>query len=45
MNPEKEKAPSMLQTPLRFTPLFRKYLWGGRRLQTSLGKSIGPEGN
>ena len=35
----------MLQTPLRFTPLFRKYLWGGRRLQTSLGKSIGPEGN
>lgn len=27
--------------PLRFEPLFRRYLWGGRRLGTMLGKSIG----
>ncbi len=29
--------------PLRFRPLFRRYLWGGRRLGTTLGKPIGPE--
>ncbi len=29
--------------PLRFQPLFRRYLWGGRRLGTVLGKPIGPE--
>ncbi len=27
--------------PLRFQPLFRRYLWGGRRLETMLGKVIG----
>jgi mannose-6-phosphate isomerase len=27
--------------PLRFEPIFRRYLWGGRRLATILGKSIG----
>jgi mannose-6-phosphate isomerase len=27
--------------PLRFEPLFRRYLWGGRRLQSVLGKQIG----
>lgn len=27
--------------PLRFQPLFRRYLWGGRRLESMLGKSIG----
>lgn len=27
--------------PLRFEPLFRRYLWGGRRLGTVLGKPIG----
>ncbi len=27
--------------PLRFTPLFRRYLWGGRRLAEVLGKPIG----
>jgi mannose-6-phosphate isomerase len=27
---------------LRFEPLFRRYLWGGRRLGTMLGKAIGP---
>jgi mannose-6-phosphate isomerase len=27
--------------PLRFEPLFRRYLWGGRRLGTALGKPIG----
>jgi mannose-6-phosphate isomerase len=28
--------------PLRFQPIFRQYLWGGRRLATSLGKSLPP---
>ncbi len=27
--------------PLRFTPILREYLWGGRRLGSELGKSIG----
>ncbi|MFO0897700.1 MAG: type I phosphomannose isomerase catalytic subunit [Pirellulales bacterium] len=27
--------------PLRFVPLFRRYLWGGRRLASELGKPIG----
>ena len=27
--------------PLRFTPLFKRHLWGGRRLATELGKAIG----
>ena len=27
--------------PLRFRPLFKRYLWGGRRLGTVLGKPIG----
>jgi mannose-6-phosphate isomerase len=27
--------------PLRFVPVFRRYLWGGRRLGTMLGKKIG----
>ncbi len=27
--------------PLRFVPLFKRYLWGGRRLGTFLGKPIG----
>lgn len=27
--------------PLRFAPLFRRYLWGGRRLGSMLGKKIG----
>ncbi|MCA9121182.1 MAG: class I mannose-6-phosphate isomerase [Planctomycetaceae bacterium] len=27
--------------PLRFKPLFRRYLWGGRRLGTVLDKAIG----
>ena len=26
--------------PLQFEPLFRRYLWGGRRLGTVLGKQI-----
>ncbi|MDZ4783761.1 MAG: type I phosphomannose isomerase catalytic subunit [Planctomycetia bacterium] len=29
--------------PLRFKPIFRRYLWGGRRLGEVLGKAIGPE--
>jgi mannose-6-phosphate isomerase len=27
--------------PLRFEPIFRRYLWGGRRLHSVLGKPIG----
>lgn len=27
--------------PIRFVPLFRRYLWGGRRLASELGKPIG----
>ncbi len=27
--------------PLRFEPVFRRYIWGGRRLQTVLNKPIG----
>ncbi len=27
--------------PLRFRPVIRNYLWGGRRLETELGKPIG----
>ena len=30
--------------PLRFEPIFRRALWGGRRLETVLGKSL-PPGN
>ncbi|HKD36339.1 MAG TPA: type I phosphomannose isomerase catalytic subunit [Pirellulales bacterium] len=29
--------------PLRFEPIFRRYIWGGRRLATVLDKSIGSE--
>lgn len=34
---------SICNYPLQFEPLFRRYLWGGRRLATMLGKSLGPE--
>jgi mannose-6-phosphate isomerase len=30
---------------LRFEPIFRRYLWGGRRLSTLLGKAIGAGGD
>lgn len=29
--------------PLRFKPIFRRYVWGGRKLATHLGKPIGDE--
>ncbi len=28
--------------PLRFPPLFRRYLWGDRRLESNLGKTLPP---
>jgi mannose-6-phosphate isomerase len=28
--------------PLKFQPVFKRYLWGGRRLLSELGKPIGP---
>ncbi len=31
-------------TPLRFAPIFRSYIWGGRRLESMLGKPIPSEG-
>jgi mannose-6-phosphate isomerase len=31
----------MLDQPLRFVPVLKEYLWGGRRLGTALGKPIG----
>jgi len=31
---------SLVPTPLRFQPVFRRYIWGGRRLSTILGKTI-----
>ncbi|QEG32791.1 type I phosphomannose isomerase catalytic subunit [Bythopirellula goksoeyrii] len=37
--------PSVCNYPLRFEPLFRQYLWGGRRLATMLGKPLGPGDN
>src|SRR5262245_27950333 len=30
-------------SPLRFEPILRQYLWGGRRLGTELGKPIGDD--
>ncbi|MBA4019375.1 MAG: mannose-6-phosphate isomerase [Pirellula sp.] len=33
----------MLTAPLRFQPLVKRAIWGGRRLGTVLGKSLGPE--
>lgn len=32
---------SLCNYPLRFQPLFRRYLWGGRRLESMLGKALG----
>ncbi|MEX0713023.1 MAG: type I phosphomannose isomerase catalytic subunit [Pirellulales bacterium] len=29
--------------PLRFQPILRRYLWGGRRLGSMLGKPLGPQ--
>jgi mannose-6-phosphate isomerase len=29
--------------PLRFEPIFQRYLWGGHRLRSLLGKPTGPE--
>lgn len=31
--------------PLRFHPLYKRYLWGGRRLETALGKPLPPGDN
>ncbi len=28
--------------PLRFRPLLRRYIWGGRKLESCLGKKLGP---
>jgi mannose-6-phosphate isomerase len=31
--------------PLRFQSLYKQYLWGGRKFETTLGKSLGPGEN
>jgi mannose-6-phosphate isomerase len=31
--------------PLRFHPIYKRYMWGGRKFETSLGKALGPGGN
>jgi mannose-6-phosphate isomerase len=28
--------------PLRFQPIYRRYVWGGRRLETAVGKTLPP---
>jgi len=30
--------------PLRFRPLYKQYLWGGRRFETHLGRKLPPDG-
>lgn len=29
--------------PFRFRPIFRRYIWGGNRLENSLNKGVGPD--
>ena len=31
--------------PLRFYPLYKRYLWGGRKFETSLGRELPPGEN
>jgi mannose-6-phosphate isomerase len=31
--------------PLRFHPLYKRYIWGGRKFETSLGRALGPGEN
>jgi mannose-6-phosphate isomerase len=40
--PYKKGTPMISLYPLRFRLLVRRYLWGSRRLETCLGKPIGP---
>ena len=35
-------APAVLLHPLLFTPIYRNYLWGGRRFATALGRDLPP---
>ena len=42
LDSEPESMSPLCDYPLRFQPLLRRYLWGGRRLETMLGKSLGP---
>ena len=37
---EDRHADAALSAP--FSPILRRYLWGGRRLESSLGKALGP---
>ncbi|MFM7130534.1 MAG: type I phosphomannose isomerase catalytic subunit, partial [bacterium] len=34
---------SPINSPILFEPILKRILWGGRRLQTILGKQLGPE--
>ena len=31
--------------PLRFQPVYKHYLWGGRRFETALDRELAPDGN
>ncbi|MFM9195740.1 MAG: class I mannose-6-phosphate isomerase, partial [Planctomycetia bacterium] len=31
--------------PLLLTPLYRQYVWGGRRFETALGRDLPPGGD
>ena len=35
--------PAQLNYPLRFEPIFQERIWGGRRLETMLGKKLPPD--
>ena len=30
--------------PLRFVPVYQRYMWGGRRLETTLRRKLEPDG-
>lgn len=40
-SPMIDEATSTLH-PLRFEPILKRLIWGGRRLETALGKTLGP---
>ena len=39
------KSPHLKPYPVRFQPVLKQTIWGGRRLGEQLGKPIGPESN
>ena len=33
-----------MMPPLLFAPIYRRYIWGGRRFATALGRNLPPGG-